>query len=150
MLVEYGDNIDAAIKHLTSLRLSTASSSTGTPEQQAAAAAGATDQQQQRQQQQAEPATEASEGPSGAGRSAEEWVALVVHEMAAAKDMADARARASKVLQAFEHAALQHAKQQGSGAEAERLRLQLAEAQREGQLLKRAVAIQNLRMQELR
>lgn len=153
VLVEYGDNIDAAIKHLTSLRLSTASSSTGTPEQQvaaaAAAAAGATDQQQQRQQQPAEPATEASEGPSGAGRSAEEWVALVVHEMAAAKDMADARARASKVLQAFEHAALQHAKQQGSGAEAERLRLQLAEAQREGQLLKRAVAIQNLRMQEL-
>lgn len=39
---------------------------------------------------------------------------------------------------------------QGSAGEAERLRGQLAEAQRENHLLKRAVAIQNARMQELR
>ena len=39
---------------------------------------------------------------------------------------------------------------QGAPGEAEALRGQLAEALRENQLLKRAVAIQNARMQELR
>ncbi|EFN57660.1 hypothetical protein CHLNCDRAFT_142806 [Chlorella variabilis] len=153
VLAEYGDNIDAAIKHLTDLRLSAASSSAAISEQAAAMAAAAAEQHQQQQQQQS-----AAEAPSSNGggtattavpKSAEEWVDFVVHEMAAAKDMADARARASKVLQAFEQAAVQHSKHQGSAPDPERLRGQLCEAQRENQLLKRAVAIQNARLQEL-
>lgn len=116
VLAEYGDNIDAAIKHLTDLRLSAASSSAAISEQAAAMAAAAAEQHQQQQQQQS-----AAEAPSSNGggtattavpKSAEEWVDFVVHEMAAAKDMADARARASKVLQAFEQAAVQHSKHQ--------------------------------------
>lgn len=39
---------------------------------------------------------------------------------------------------------------QGAPGDAEQLRSQLAEATRENQLLKRAVAIQNTRLQELR
>lgn len=124
VLAEYGDNIDAAIKHLTDLRLSTASTS-------AAAAGGSTPQQQQQQQQAvtaaqqqqqqqagaAAAAAAAAAGAEGAAaangrpKSADEWVDLVVREMAAAADMADARARASKTLQAFEQAAVEHSKQ---------------------------------------
>jgi hypothetical protein len=108
VLAEHGDNIDAAIKHLTSLRLSAASTSAATPEQQAAAA----EQQQQQQQQQQGAAAEGPAGPAAAPqKSADEWVDIVVQEMSAAKDMADARARASKVLQAFEQAAVAHSAQ---------------------------------------
>jgi hypothetical protein len=113
VLAEHGDNIDAAIKHLTSLRLSAASSSAATPEQQAAAA----DQQQQQQQAQQGAAAEGPAGPAAAPqKSADEWVDIVVQEMSAAKDMADARARASKVLQAFEQAAVAHSAQAQVGA----------------------------------
>lgn len=125
MLAEYGDNIDAAIKHLTDLRLATPSTSAAaTAEQQAAAAAAAAEhaaaaeqrqqqeqaaaQQQERQQQ---PQQGAADAAAGQLRSAEEWIDIVVQEMAAATDITDARARASQVLQAFEQAAVQHAKQ---------------------------------------
>lgn len=163
VLAEYGDNIDAAIKHLTDLRLATPSTSAvATAEQQAAAAAAAAEQhaaaaEQRRQQEQAaaaqqerqqQPQQGAADAAAGQLRSAEEWIDIVVQEMAAAKDITDARARASKVLQAFEQAAVQHAKQ-GAPGDAEQLRSQLAEATRENQLLKRAVAIQNTRLQEL-
>ena len=127
MLAEYGDNVDAAIKRLTDLRLSgAAAAAAAPPEQQAAVAAAAVEQQQaqaqQQKQQQAQQQQDAAQGgaadagPSGAAnghpQSADEWVDLVVREMAAATDMADARARASKVLQAFEQVAVQHAKSQ--------------------------------------
>ncbi|PRW59117.1 CUE domain containing [Chlorella sorokiniana] len=161
VLAEYGDNIDAAIKHLTDLRLATPSTSAAaTPEQQAAAAAAAADQQrrqqeqaaaqqaQQEQQPQQQQQGAADAGPAGQPHSADEWIDIVVREMAAATDLADARARASKVLQAFEQVAVQHAKQ-GAPGDPEQLRGQLAEALRENQLLKRAVAIQNTRLQEL-
>ena len=131
VLAEHGDDIDAAIKHLTELRLATPSSSTATPEQQAAAAAAVAEQhaaEQQRQQQQqgaqqgAAPQQAQQQQGEGSGaaqpRSADEWIDVVVREMAAASDMADARARASKVLQAFEQAAVQHAKQQVGGRQA--------------------------------
>lgn len=126
VLAEYGDNIDAAIKHLTDLRLATPSTSAvATAEQQAAAAAAAAEQhaaaaEQRRQQEQAaaaqqerqqQPQQGAADAAAGQLRSAEEWIDIVVQEMAAAKDITDARARASKVLQAFEQAAVQHAKQ---------------------------------------
>lgn len=154
VLSEYGDNIDAAIKHLTDLRLSTASTpaaaaaagGAATPEQQQSAAAAQAEQQQQQQTQQTQQAAAAA---NGLPQSADEWVDLVVREMTAAADMADARARASKVLQAFEQAAVQHSNFAAQGGEAERLRGQLADMLRENQLLKRAVAIQNGRMQEL-
>lgn len=128
VLSEYGDNIDAAIKHLTDLRLATPSTSAAaTPEQQAAAAAAAGQhaaeqqrQQEQATQQQQEQAQQPQQGAADAGaagqpRSAEEWIDVVVREMAAATNLADARTRASKVLQAFEQAAVQHAKQVGLG-----------------------------------
>ena len=208
VLAEYGDNIDAAIKHLTDLRLSTggggAQPQQPQQQQQAAAAAAAQQtqgqqaQEQQRQQQGAAGAHAAAAAANGQPQSADQWVDLVVGEMSAAGDMADARRRASEVLQAFEQAAVTHAKaaqvrSEGGvamvqrpirstlfalacsapsscaapccrplpllppsppcppqGGEPERLRSQLAEAQRENALLKRAVAIQNSRMQELR
>ncbi|PSC75400.1 S-isoprenylcysteine O-methyltransferase [Micractinium conductrix] len=158
VLAEYGDNIDAAIKHLTDLRLSTggggAQPQQPQQQQQAAAAAAAQQtqgqqaQEQQRQQQGAAGAHAAAAAANGQPQSADQWVDLVVGEMSAAGDMADARRRASEVLQAFEQAAVTHAKA-AQGGEPERLRSQLAEAQRENALLKRAVAIQNSRMQEL-
>ncbi len=116
VLAEYGDNIDAAIKHLTDLRLATPSTSAAaTPEQQAAAAEQRHQQQAaqqaQQQEQQQQPQQGAADAAAGQPRSAEEWIDIVVREMAAATDLADARSRASKVLQAFEQAAVQHAKQ---------------------------------------
>ncbi|KAL4425953.1 hypothetical protein ABPG75_009969 [Micractinium tetrahymenae] len=152
VLAEYGDNIDAAIKHLTDLRLSTASTS--------AAAAAATPQQQQaqqqaQQQQQAAAAEQRQQqqsgtAPNGQPKSAEQWVDVVVQEMAAATDMPDARGRAARLLQAFEQAVVEHAQHAApQGAEVERLRRQLGESQRENHLLKRAVAVQNARMQQL-
>lgn len=125
VLAEYGDNIDAAIKHLTDLRLSAAALGGATPQQAAAAVEQQQQQVQQQQEQQAQVTAqqaggaEAAAGPSAAAaatanggpRSADEWVDAVVAEMAAASDMADARARASKVLQAFEQAAVEHSKQ---------------------------------------
>ena len=169
VLAEYGDNIDAAIKHLTELRLGqVAHAVEAGSEQQAAQQQGeqppqqgqqqtpagvegeeAQQQTQQTQQTRAQAQQQQQQLPGQAQqqqqRSAEEWVDLVVQQMGAAADLADAKRRASSVLQAFEQAALVHAR----GGEVEALRSQLAEALRENGLLKRAVAIQNVRMQEL-
>jgi hypothetical protein len=57
--------------------------------------------------------------------------------MSAASDVADAKQRASQVLRAFEQAVMQHSDQQ------------TGDISRENALLKRAVAIQNSRLQEL-
>ena len=57
--------------------------------------------------------------------------------MSAASDMADAKRRAAEVLRAFEQAVMQHSEQQHG------------DLSRENALLKRAVAIQNSRLQEL-
>ena len=86
-----------------------------------------------------EPSPEAApEGkPSPSTRSAEDWINLLVHEMSAASDMADAKRRAAEVLRAFEQAVMQHSEQQHG------------DLSRENALLKRAVAIQNSRLQEL-
>lgn len=161
VLAEYGDNIDAAIKHLTDLRLAAAADPSGEQQQQAEPQpqqrqtsppphreANAAQQQQQRHtQQQSQQRTT----PQESQRSAEEWVDVVVQQMSAASDLEDARRRASSLLQAFEQAALTHARSSGGGAgeEAEKLQGQLSEALRENTLLKRAVTIQNGRMQEM-
>lgn len=44
-------------------------------------------------------------------KSSQEWVELLVQQMAGAKDLDDARSRASQMLQAFEQAVLQQASQ---------------------------------------
>lgn len=51
------------------------------------------------------PAPEQAEGP----RTPADWVEALVQQMAGAKDVADARERASQVLQAFEQAVLKQA-----------------------------------------
>lgn len=51
------------------------------------------------------PAPEEAEGP----RTPADWVEALVQQMAGAKDVEDARGRASQVLQAFEQAVLQQA-----------------------------------------
>lgn len=157
-LAEFGDNIDAAIKHLNNLQLSAPGTSKqhAIQEQQrlgilgpAAAQAGATAASA------VEDATTAAVNPAAAAqastdekstpstapvppsRTAEEWIELLVQQMSAASDVTDAKNRASQVLRAFEQAVMQHSDQQ------------LGEVSRENALLKRAVAIQNSRLQEL-
>eukprot|EP00887_Chlorella_sp_A99_P004612 scaffold4.g4612.t1 len=146
VLAEYGDNIDAAIKHLTELRLSQAQAPAGPGDRQQAWQEQQQQQQQPQQRQLAQQhgggggeAAAAGSAPAVPARSAEEWVELVVREMSQARDMEDAKRRASSVLQAFEQAA---------GGDAGKLKEQVAELARENQLLKRAVAIQNSRMQD--
>lgn len=94
VLAECGQDIDAAIRRLNQLKLSTEQGG-----QQAAAqpdTAAAPENPQQAHVQQAAAAV-----PSGP-QTAEQWIDALVQEMAAAKDMEDARSRAGKLLQAFE------------------------------------------------
>ncbi len=135
VLAEYGNNIDAAIKHLNDLRLSGAQGNQrgeaglGTAVAQAAQHQAAQQQAVQQQQQQQQPQQQqpeqrhaaAAREPAGAAepaggaappaKSAAEWVDLVVQQMAEATSVADAKQRAANILQAFEQAAVQHAKQ---------------------------------------
>lgn len=138
VLAEYGDNIDAAIKHLNELRLSGAvaqqqgaqqpqaggaggAKPAAAPAAAAAAAAAAVAPQQPQQQQQPSAAPEpagpdagggaAAEAPPPPAKSAAEWVDIVVQQMSEARSVEDARQRAAAVLQAFEQAVVQHAKQ---------------------------------------
>ena len=71
-----------------------------------------------------------------------EWVNGVVNEMAASKDVSDAQNRASRVLQAFEGAVRHRCAEISDYSKVMKMK-------RENALLKRAVAIQNSRMQEL-
>jgi hypothetical protein len=161
VLAECGQDIDAAIRRLTQLKLSTeqagAGQSAAADDAAAAAAAAASangsdqqqqDQQQDRQQAAAAPAEAASTAAVAAAaaapdpsvpQTAEQWVDALVQEMAAAKDFADARSRAAKLLQAFEAFVSARSKDQG----------RLDEAARENAILKRAVQIQNAKLQEL-
>lgn len=87
------------------------------------------------------PPPENAEGP----QTPADWVEALVQQMAGAKDVDDARERASRVLQAFEQAVLrQSARSQPDMAA---LRNHLNELSRDNHILKRAVAIQNTRMQ---
>ena len=133
VLAEYVNNIDAAIKHLNDLRLSGAqlgdhrggASDAATPEEPTAQPRSEPQQhaalpQHQQQQPQQRPELPEPAGPDEPGsgveplapaRSAAEWVDLVVHQMSEASSIDDAKQRASSILQAFEQAAVQHAKQ---------------------------------------
>ena len=66
--------------------------------------------------------------------------------MSASSDLSDARARAARLLSAFEAAV--HGGAGGAGGEADALRGALDAALRDNAILKRAVAIQNARQQE--
>lgn len=134
MLAEFGDNVDGAIRALNELQLS----APGTSKQHE-------EQAQQRQGILGPPpaptppeTAAAPELKAEEPRSADQWIDLLVEQMSAATDVADAKTRASGVLRAFEQAVLQHANAGRS-----------AEADRENAVLKRAVAIQNARIQEL-
>jgi len=114
-------------------------------------AAGAPAPQQQQQQQQP-PAAPERAGP----QTAEQWTDALVAEMAAAKDVPDAKARAAKALTAFEQfvtahivAAREREAKDAAGGDRAGASSRLGEVQRENAILKRAVQIQNARIQEL-
>lgn len=103
VLAECGQDIDAAIRRLTDLKLSAEQGAAG--EQQAAAqqdTGAVADGRQQVQAQQTAAAAAAAAASQPVPQTAEQWVDALVQEMAAAKDMGDARSRAGKLLQAFE------------------------------------------------
>lgn len=88
-----------------------------------------------------------SDGEKKAGPStAEEWVELLVAEMTAAKDVADARSRGQRFLQHFEEDTTRRVSETDM-KEITVLRQQLSDALRDNGILKRAVSIQNQRMQ---
>lgn len=147
-----GNNIDVAIKQLGQLRL-TAHCGTAQP---AALTADPATTQQPNIPQAAGPSTSADTSAACAqpnteakAKSPEEWVETLVQQMAGARDMADARSRAASVLQTFQQAVLQTTGSQDEGMTAGSLKIQLAELQHNNSILKRAVAIQNNRIQDL-
>lgn len=164
VLVECGNSIDAAIKRLTDLRLSSedatvaAATAVASGAHSAAASAAAEMQQQQpglalhRDAQQAAAAAAAASQGQGAvqgeaqqcsetsgPQTAEQWIDFLVAEMLASKDMPDARGRASLVLQHFERFAKERQKHETDA--------RVAELLKENAIFKRAVQIQAARMQ---
>lgn len=144
-----GDNIDAAIKRLGQLHLTASCvadvpdvTSTATPPEQGLDSKSGVDTA-------ALPKADSHASVSRPPESAEgpqtpaDWVEALVQQMAGAKDVDDARERASRVLQAFEQAVLRQ-----SQPDMAALRNHLNELSRDNHILKRAVAIQNTRMQE--
>jgi hypothetical protein len=105
VLAECGQDIDAAIRRLNQLKLTTEQSNST---QQAAAqpdtaAAQEHPQQQEHAQQAATAAAAAAAAAVASGpQTADQWVDALVQEMATAKDIPDARSRAGKLLHAFE------------------------------------------------
>ncbi|KAL6771226.1 hypothetical protein ACKKBF_B34445 [Auxenochlorella protothecoides x Auxenochlorella symbiontica] len=146
VLEEYGNDVDAAIKRLNELQLSGAreAAPSGTPPAFIPGDHPTPGQEQQGQGAGGLP----SAPPSPTAHSAAEWVEEVVREMTAARSVEDARARAARVLEAFERGVILHAAKQDGASPTTRLRAQLQEAGRENALLKRAVAIQNARLQD--
>jgi hypothetical protein len=111
VLAECGQDIDAAIRRLNQLKLSPEQA--GAQAQQAAAAAqpaaAAAAAPGHPQQQAAEDQQPTAQAATAAGpQTADQWVDALVQEMAAAKDMGDARSRAGKLLQAFEQFVVAH------------------------------------------
>lgn len=79
-------------------------------------------------------------------QSAEEWIDALVTEMSAAADVPDARQRAARVLQAFESSTRSRVAEESS-KEIANLRRELSDQLRDNGILKRAVTIQNQRIQ---
>mmetsp|Transcript_37369 Transcript_37369/g.66917 ORF Transcript_37369/g.66917 Transcript_37369/m.66917 type:complete len:273 (-) Transcript_37369:22-840(-) len=149
VLFECGDNIDAAIKRLGELRLNGGKDAevkqNGNYVAEVQVSVKATGERAD------EPSVEKADAglpAEGDVRSADEWINIVVSEMAAATDMDDARVRAAKVLQTFEHQ-VQKTTNEAVKSEHATLSAQVTELLRDNGILKRAVQIQNSRMQEL-
>ena len=132
-----GDDIDATVRRLSELRLSRAQDAP--PSSRSEAAAGP------RRAASVPPPAASSGAPSGATTpdpaSVDPWADALVREMAAATDVADAKARAATVLRAFEAAVLDRA---GDPSLAHAARA--ASLERDAGLLKRAVALQASRL----
>mmetsp|Transcript_10464 Transcript_10464/g.20677 ORF Transcript_10464/g.20677 Transcript_10464/m.20677 type:complete len:276 (-) Transcript_10464:50-877(-) len=109
VLEEFGEDVDAAIRRLNELQISNAVES-----------------------------KESEEQHEGTSQSADDWIDMLVQQMSMAKDVDDAKQRASEVLKGFEGVVLRHACPQG-----------VESMQRENTLLKRAVGIQNSKIHEL-
>lgn len=143
VLAECGPNIDAAIRKLNQLRLTQredvhSMSRDEGPGSPVVAGGG----------------TGGGEGVAEAGlsphhpRTGEGWVDLLVQEMAAASDLEDARRRAARVLQSFE-AFLTARKGDVPGTpDKSSANMKLEEVLRENVILKKAVQIQNAKLQE--
>ena len=96
VLAECGNDIDAAIRRLTQLKIESAEQPTAAQSPAPQPAAGPSGRQQDNFRHGGEAGS--STGP----QTADGWVDGLVQEMAAAKDMADAKTRATKVLHSFE------------------------------------------------
>lgn len=134
VLVECGNNIDAAIKRLGELRLQPLEEpelnhhSVRIPQ-----------------------ASIPRQADAAVPQRAEDWIELFVQEMAAAKDLTDARRRTSALLQGFEHTVRSRADGEVSHTrhELNEMKAKLDDLVKENQILKRAVQIQNARMQDV-
>lgn len=155
VLRECGDDIDSAIRRLNELKLGggrggvesaagPAANQSQQQEQPVAAAGPETSTAQQTAQQQGQDVP-GQQQPAQPTIDLGQWVETVVSQMAGASDVGDARQRAASVLQAF---ASSVAEALGKD-EREQLRAQAAELAKDNSILKRAVAIQNSRLQEL-
>lgn len=102
---------------------------------------------QQQQQQQHEPQAAPQQQPRTATPA--EWVEALVQSMEQATDVPDARARAGAALQAFECAVRATMQAKEPLEDSLQSQQQLAALQRDNGILKRAVAIQNSRLQDL-
>ena len=135
VLYTCGDDIDAAVRRLSELRLSRAPDAPPSPRTEAAASRRAA----------SVPPPSSSGAPSGATTpdpaSVDPWADALVREMAAATDVADAKARAATVLRAFEAAVLDRA-----GDPTLAYAARAASLERDAGLLKRAVTLQASRL----
>ncbi|KAK2079240.1 hypothetical protein QBZ16_002931 [Prototheca wickerhamii] len=149
VLSEYGNDVDAAIRRLNELQLSRASGDTARGTASADGSGAATPATPvvaaEEAQVEAKVVEEISPAPQ---KTASEWVEAMVREMSSARDLEDARARAARLLEAFERGVLSHSASQETASSPTKLRHQASELARENALLKRAVAIQNARLHE--
>jgi hypothetical protein len=133
-LAEFGDNVDAAIKHLNALNLSFDQPETDIKQSQGAVE------------------HKSVEEKSQVGRQ-ERWTDILVAEMSMAKDVEDAKARATSVLLDFQNDFQNASYQKGTlytNSSRERGDVPAnQELVKENMILKRAVGIQNARLQEL-
>lgn len=155
VLDECGNDIDAAIRRLGQLKLSSRASEAGSDSAQDQAvrkAVAATAPEALLQQPPAaEPAASAKPASQpGQPQTQEEWVDALIQHMSAAKDMDSARQRGRDFLTAFERAITEHSRpsQHELTAEPAALKVQVQELLRDNGILKRAVQIQAARMQD--
>lgn len=134
VLTSCGNNIDAAIKHLNELRLCEVANCSAENVKLIATS----------------PKVESMRAPdartSPCPETPEQWVEALVQEMAQSKDVDDARKRAAGVLQQFND--FLSRKHGVDASSVDSLQHKLFEVQKENAILKRAVQIQNQRIQE--